>query len=58
MCRRMNQDAESGYDNAELSSIRVDPNHAVPVYSYQIPAPIASTPVYGSAGTGMRIADN
>ena len=50
MCRRMNPDVKSGNGNAELSSIRVDPNHVVPVYSYQMAAPIAPMPVYGSPG--------
>ena len=54
VCGRMEQDAESGYGNAELSSIRVEPNEAI-FYPYQMPVPVGPMPIYGTSGGVIRI---
>ena len=54
---QMHQDAEAGYGNAELSSIRVQPN--LPgAYPYQMPVPVAAMPIYGSSGGRFRLSCN
>ena len=57
MCRRIHQDAEAGYGNAKLSSIRVQPSH-LGAYPYQMPVPVAPMPIYGSSGGRLRLSCN